>query len=306
MKLPKLGAVIGLTAIVAGFTLLTLALSTINRAPAPTQTVEKNINDATVMITRLDGKSGGSGVVVSVGNNETKVLTNSHVCHVVEHGGLVTTTYGETHAVKTYKKDDHHDLCLIKIAAKLKSSATLANEAPKLYEEATISGHPNLFPNVVSKGHFSGTKIISVFTGIDKCSEDEMKNEPGICFFFGGMPSIKTYESVLVTALIMAGSSGSAVYNANKEVAGLVFAGSGDLSYAFIVPFAYLKSFVYEDITGAFQDYSLPNYKMILTSNPLASDKRILKAELVRKCIQSVNTGKIKELCTTILNDVVW
>jgi V8-like Glu-specific endopeptidase len=43
--------------------------------------------------------------------------------------------------------------------------------------------------------------------------------------FVGGIPDIMQYDSTLVTATIMPGSSGSGVYNENKELAGVVFAG---------------------------------------------------------------------------------
>jgi len=263
----------------------------------------KNINAATVMITRLDGRSGGSGVVIATKDSESTILTNGHVCHVIENGGTVTTTEGEMHTVKAYKKDVFHDLCLIKVAAKLKNRTNIAKQAPKLYEEATISGHPSLLPNVVTSGHFAGNKVITVFTGITPCTKEELESMPEICFFFRGIPVVKTYETTLVTALIMAGSSGSAVYNSNKEISGLVFAGSGDLSFAFTVPFDYVRSFV--DLDDG-NNYEKPNYQLDIMTILSGMDKKIERKELIQRCTSSTLRGKVKEFCNIIINDVVW
>ena len=55
-----------------------------------------------VMITRYDGRSGGSGVILSSSKNSSKILTNAHVCEVVANGGIVRSDY-EKGIVKNYK-----------------------------------------------------------------------------------------------------------------------------------------------------------------------------------------------------------
>ena len=199
--------------------------------------------------------------------NESEILTNRHVCEVVQNGGKVIFTNGERHLIKSLKKDSDHDLCIIVVPTKAKNKASIASTRPLFYEEATISGHPSLLPNVVTKGHFSGTQLIEVFVGIRECTKEEESAAYDMCAFFGGMPVIETYESVLVTATIMAGSSGSGVYNSNGELAALAFAGTRGLSYAYVVPYEFVITFVSQNTKGKNRaTFTSPNYAQSLGS----------------------------------------
>jgi S1-C subfamily serine protease len=196
-----------------------------------------------VMITNLAKNSGGSGVILRSSETESIILTNAHVCKVVEKGGLVSGVAGDF-MVTLYAPTAYHDLCLVQVAGNLKQHTKVATKAPMAYyEKALISGHPRLLPNVVTTGHYSGRKIIKLLAGFEPCKPEELSKDMG-CAFFGVKPVIKDIESTLVTATIMAGSSGSGIYNSNMELTNLVFAGSGDLSYAFAVPFEYLRNFL--------------------------------------------------------------
>jgi hypothetical protein len=265
---------------------------------------EQSITDATVMITRLTG-GGGSGVIIENTAQGSSILTNNHVCEVIANGGIVTTTKGKQTLVVSYSPDSLHDLCLVTVAEDLGVSAKVAKHAPKPYSEATISGHPALLPNVVAKGHFSGKKIIQVLIGFKKCTPQMLEETPelnGICGFFGGLPIVKTYESILVTAMIMAGSSGSAVYDNNGDIAGLVFAGSGDLSYAYTVPFEYVALFLNgkgyrEEIVV---DYTL---KFDKGQEEEQGKQRSQYYEFIEKKCKNVNDPKFKEYCDLIIRD---
>lgn len=271
-------------------------------------TKDDRATKATVMITNMTGNSGGTGVVVSISNNETEILTNSHVCALLKAGGKITTTYGETHVAKYYNQDADHDLCLVVIAAKLKTAAKVATTRPGLYDSAAISGHPNLLPAVVTRGHFTKNQVISVFTGIEKCTDEEMKNSElvDICYFFGGMPVVKAYEATVVTALIMAGSSGSAVYNSNNELSGLAFAGNQGISYAYIVPFEYVTSFLDKNLGGKNRNnFKSPNYKLDILSLLRGENKQ--KRTLLKKCEDTTNNNPVIEnLCKVIIDTIKW
>lgn len=211
-----------------------------------------DINSATVMVVRSDGRSGGTGVIVSSTFKGSSILTNNHVCEVVKNGGLVITTDEKRHQVTSYKQSELHDLCLIQVGADLHANAKLATAAPDMFEAATISGHPALLPNVRTTGHFSAPRIIQVMTGFRDCTPEDAKDpNPGVqlfCMLVGKLPVVRSYDTVLVTATIMPGSSGSGVYNSKDELSGLVFAGSGDLGYAFIVPYEYVAYFLQNEV----------------------------------------------------------
>ena len=198
------------------------------------------------MITNVEGNHGGSGVILSSSQNSTQVLTNSHVCKVVENGGMVKTKNRE-YAVTSYKHSKAHDICLITVDADLRVNTAVAKETPNTYyDSARISGHPSLYPNVVTSGHYSGKKVIAIMTGVRACTEEDLKDERKImlCMFLGGIPEVKRFESTLVTATISPGSSGSGVYNDKGELTGLAFAGSGGIGYAWTVPYESLRNFL--------------------------------------------------------------
>lgn len=211
----------------------------------------KHPSSYTVMITDLEGFSGGSGVIVKNTPSESVVLTNNHVCEgALKKGGKIRLVSGEEHIVTGYMTDLEHDLCVLTVASDLKNSIKIASSAPSLYTQATVTGHPALMPNVITNGHFSGRQIVQVIVGVRKCKKSDLNNPQNamFCAFFGVVPIIRNYESQIVTATIMPGSSGSAVLNSDGELAGIVFAGNSDgLSYAFIVPFEAVRNFLDND-----------------------------------------------------------
>lgn len=229
-----------------------------------------------VMITRYDGRSGGSGVILSSGKNSSKILTNAHVCEVVKNGGIVRsdTTKG---VVKSYKVSELHDLCLITTNNNFKVNTVIAEEAPEFYEDSAVVGHPALMPTIVTKGVFSQKELITVLVGARPCTEEERNNERTaiICFFFGAMPMVRTFEAQVVSSTIMPGSSGSPVFNTRGEISGLVFAGSGNFGYAYVVPLEYISNFIEHELgslanrfpdnssSTPFQEEEKKNYRKI-------------------------------------------
>lgn len=207
----------------------------------------RDIVSNSVSITNNESNSGGSGTVLKSSDAVSYVLTNSHVCGVAEEGGLVHSEAG-TFAVAGLKHSKEHDLCIIKVYGNLQASTKLAKSGATPYRsEATISGHPSLYPTVITKGHFSGRETIGVMTGVEECTEETLKKNPEaafMCIFMGGIPVIKNYDSILVSATIMPGSSGSGVFNKDMELTGVVFAGSGELGYAWTVPYEYVRNFL--------------------------------------------------------------
>lgn len=265
-------------------------------------------SQVTVMVKNYSGSAGGSGVVIEHGPTRSLVLTNGHVCGLVEKtGGLIKHDTGEYFVTGTMLSIQH-DLCVISVAADLKNSVRIAEKTPELYSEATITGHPALLPNIISKGHFGNNQIVRVFTGVKPCTEEDMRNPNNfaMCIFLGGFPIIKTFESQIVSALIQSGSSGSAVLNSNGELSGLVFAGAGDgLSYASIVPYQYIISFLY----GEFNVNKLvkPTNEMVLNPNQSQQNKINSIHEAIKKCkSNNVNTPELKDICKILKNDTIY
>lgn len=210
--------------------------------------LDGDIAKTTAMITNLNGNSGGTGVVLKSENTQSTILTNAHVCGVVKNGGMVTTD-NKRALVTSYKVSEMHDLCLITVNNNLNINTKVATEAPKIYSSSVVAGHPGLLPTIVNRGHFGDHEVITIMVGIRECKQEDLDSELGIvCMFLGGIPILKNYEAQVVSNTIMPGSSGSAVFDSNGNIAGLVFAGSGQLSYGHIVPQEYVQNFIEQEV----------------------------------------------------------
>lgn len=260
------------------------------------QTRVNKMTHATVMITNLAENSGGSGTILASSDGASAILTNSHVCEVVRKGGTVHSHLGKSF-VTQYRQSPAHDLCIITVKDNLGVSTKVANSTSGAYDEATVSGHPHLLPTIVTKGWFSTNMVVKVMTKLQPCTEEQAE-DPAIglfCAFLGGIPVIKSYEATPVSALIQAGSSGSAVYNSNGEIAAVVFAGSGEIGYGLTVPHKYVRDFVNN---GGFKDAEskTPEFE-----NPLISGTETPKGKWAEKlkeaCKQATTEGQ-KRLCT--------
>jgi S1-C subfamily serine protease len=267
---------------------------------------QSNLHTNSVMITNMDANHGGTGIILKSSQDSSLVLTNSHVCGVVEEGGLVKSEAGQF-AVSSYKRSKKNDLCLIKVEGDLKGGAKIANKAPvPYYGRAAISGHPALYPNVVTNGHFSGRAILPIVTGIRKCTEEEKTDEKsGIyCALLGGIPVIKKFDSALVTATIMPGSSGSGVYNSDHELSGVVFAGEGNLSYAWTVPYASMRDFLFRESKTI--PYSTPTNTTDLFGN---GSEKVSQESLFRRLhvvCASAKRELIQDICEIAKTDITW
>jgi S1-C subfamily serine protease len=255
----------------------------------------------TVMITNFQGTSGGSGVIIKNSKARSLILTNAHVCRLVSKAGGLVRQNGENYFVTGTLPSKNHDLCILSVAADLNNSVKVATKPPELYEEAIISGHPALLPDIISKGQFGGKQIVQIMTGLKPCTKEDTNGPLGLlCMLAGGLPVITTYESRVVSALIQGGSSGSAVLNSKGELAGLVFAGSGNgLSYASIVPYEYVLNFLFVEFKES--NLVIPNPEMVL-GEPSSPQRSIREGCKSPKLVNP----KIKEICRIVGLDTLY
>lgn len=258
----------------------------------------KDFAKTSVMIVDAQLRSGGTGVVLRSNKISSEILTNKHVCRLVQTGGFVIQG-GNRYLVDSYKKYSKHDLCLVKIQKSLGVNTKVSDMPPTDFEDALISGHPALLPHVLTRGDFSGKQIIQLMVGLKECTKEDARGPYGMyCFFMGGMPVLESFESQLVTGTILPGSSGSGVFNAKGEISGLVFAGNGNgLGYAFIVPHEYLVDFLSTE--------SLTPYTDARTAQP---DKMIYEIfEKQKNCDPNNKNNKLyKNFCSVIEQYLIW
>lgn len=255
---------------------------------------------ATVKIMNRSQTGAGTGVVIYSSPAFSKILTNAHVCRMLDTGGTVASRE-QTSYVLSYTISELHDLCLITVSDDFKISTTIAEASPSFLDEATISGHPHAFPLVVTKGHFSDSQYIQILEGYRDCTDAERANpDTGLfCALMGHLPVVAIKKARLVSATIMAGSSGSGVYNADGELAGLVFAGSEGLSYAFIVPLEYIQTFLTIELTRLTAKF--PNSSDSQTAQ--SKFYKPTKERVVNTCNLAVTENQL-ETCALILSDI--
>lgn len=262
----------------------------------------RDIVSNSVSVTNNESNSGGSGTVLKSSDSVSYVLTNSHVCEVAEEGGLVHGEAG-TFAVAGLKHSKQHDLCLIKVYGNLRASTKLAKRGAEPFRsEALISGHPSLYPTVITRGHFSGRETIQVMTGFEECKEEDVKdpNKALMCMFFGGLPVVKNYDSVLVSATIMPGSSGSGVFNKDHELTGVAFAGSGDLGYAWTVPYEYVRNFILVESKSI--KFKTPSNRL----NIFAKKRSRQNIEAGKMTCKTSQRMRFKKTCKLLDQDMVF
>jgi hypothetical protein len=179
-----------------------------------------NNHMASNSVTILGIGHGGSGVILYSTPIMSAVLTNRHICQAIAHRGNVISDTNEVFSILNYRVSLIHDLCQIFVAGDLNGGVDVATTPPLYYDEAIVVGHPHLMPTIITKGHFTHKMIVNI-TGI-----------------------LGEVETQGVSAIIAPGSSGSAVYNSDGDLSGLIFAGRSDIGFGLMVPYEYLKVFL--------------------------------------------------------------
>lgn len=263
--------------------------------------VMNNLDASSVMIVNRVRNSGGTGIILRSSQNKSEILTNAHVCKVVQYGGVVLTHFGDFQ-VNSIKVSQISDLCIVTVLDDLQINTRVSAFAPHPYDKIQISGHPSLMPNIISTGHLSGMDIIAVVTDMRPCTQEDIEKNALICIVLGGMPVIKYYESILTSATIMPGSSGSGVYNWHKNLIGVVFAGRSEFGYSWIVPYEQVKHFLKVE-EPTLTEVNIKQ-ELIVNGEAKQADKLRLAKQ---KCAQNKNNDpKLKAICSIFKNDVIW
>ena len=264
---------------------------------ALTDVESSKFRDVSVKITNEKMNSGGTGSILSSSSKGSVILTNKHVCAVVEEGGRVVTP-SNNYKVDAYKKFTAHDLCLVRVRENLHQSLEVAAFSPQAPQKSFVTGHPRLMPNIITEGHFSDELVVRILIGIRDCTAKERKADPFVCDFLG-FPSTQDYHSQMVSNLIQPGKSGSAVLNADGELSGVVFAGRGELGFGIIVPHIHVIMFL---ATQNWYSWKTPNKKKPATNKETKMEKAI------RECKQTKDYPSISvaNICHLIQTDMVF
>lgn len=259
----------------------------------------QNISDlekVSVRIYNLDMTSGGTGSIFRSYKNASHILTNKHVCRLVEQGGYVTKRR-KSYLITHYKKFPHHDLCLVRVKKNFRTNLVVAERGPRVSSTIYVSGHPNLLPHVATMGHLSSPSPVQLVTGFKSCNSEDFKKFPLDCILLGGIPLVKNFEAHMVSNLIMPGSSGSPVFNNRGKIIGVIFAGMGHgLSYGFLVPHIFVTYFI----------QNAHRFKWVKVGTPVEENglkDRIFNYE---KCRTYPMPKHMRDFCRKIKDNFIW
>lgn len=254
-------------------------------------TTNTDLRKVTVKITTPQQNAGGTGSILQSGIFGSHVLTNKHVCESIQKDWIIAQN-NKGYRISRYKLFDRHDLCIVETKANLGVSLKIAGRFPKLGDTSIVSGHPMMLPHTVTRGHFSDELKIDVVVDVRECTEDEFKQDPMGCGFFGKLVT-EEYEAQYTSNLIQPGNSGSAVFNEKGELTAVVFAGVGDLGFTFTVPLLYVNYFISNN----------SDYPWITPTDKKADTKN--KEKAIREFIQFCITNKFNPTCLQNKRDLM-
>jgi S1-C subfamily serine protease len=156
-----------------------------------------------------DSLSTGSGFIL----DEHTIVTNRHVVEGFLSLGISTDDGGEL-TMASVATSQVSDLAIITTVETLTPLVPLADEDPRLNDFVMIVGYP-------------GGNEMTTSTGTVLAREDDNLDNADHVF--------------RVTAEVEHGSSGSAAYNAEGEVFGLLYAGEDDTNYGIIIPLSIVE-----------------------------------------------------------------
>lgn len=261
------------------------------------QTV-KEFQQTSVRIYGLSMKRGGTGSIFKSFKSGSHILTNKHVCRIIEQGGYVVRGK-KRYLITHYKKFPDHDLCLVRVPTNFDINLVIADGQAQQSQASLVSGHPSLLPHILTKGHLSAEMTIKLVTGIKDCDKSDYERSPMKCMFFRGIPVVKDFEARVVSNFIQPGSSGSAVFSEAGEIIGVAFAGRGrGISHGFVVPHRFVSYFTSES----------KRFEWVKVGTEVDSGEYSLRFFNKHLCtiIDSVAAPNLSKFCINMNFDRIW
>lgn len=214
------------------------------------QAIRAKADNAVVMLTNIEGTSGGTGFMVEARSGKGYILTNDHVCGLGDNtnGVLYVNDDGFKVPVKVLYRSIYTDLCLIS-PVDYKTPLKIAR-GYDVGQKMWISGHPMLHDLTLVEGEVVQRTVIKImialFPNDENCPKQPKFGREEVNMVFFQMPAcVMTVKAVWTTAQISPGNSGSPALDDNGNVIGVAFASGGqDLNRGYIIPLEDVELFL--------------------------------------------------------------
>ena len=235
--------------IVVVCSLIIFALISCGNSQAPREELgERLLKEAAPRIFTLTppsaGNHGGTGFLAKMPSGRTLMVSNRHVCEVAENG-LIAAHYPDNPSrstvIKVIESSSVTDLCLLEGIPGIEGMPVAKFYNPK--KRIAVVGHPRLQPATFTEGYAYSRETVKAMEPVS-AKECKQKIE-SIDTLFGPIPvCVEELEAWKSTVVILPGSSGSPVFNAEAEIVGVMFAGEEETHWGIFVPIEDLKAFI--------------------------------------------------------------
>lgn len=183
-------------------------------------------------------KGGGTGFLTRGKSGKPVLVTNWHVCRLVENGALIAERAKEFEIpVRPRMMDTEHDLCVLDPAP---GKVIKLGKEPHKFSAIYIMGHPLLKPLTPSFGLFSGEIRDTIVYPIEDSGECA-KGGTAVGGFFG-IGCAVTMDLGDTTAPIFPGNSGSPAVDANGDLIGVINSSDGRTGWGAFIPLRYVRA----------------------------------------------------------------
>jgi S1-C subfamily serine protease len=189
---------------------------------------------------------GGTGFVVRGFSGKSYTLTNSHVCAGAREGVMEARKWGAQRGARLRVLDvsDTSDLCLLETVGA--SEPLRLGYELEANQPVVVIGHPHLQPLTPSAGVALERDTTSMYVDLapSECTGPAKKIETVDTIFGSQSVCVFTLRSMLTSAVIYPGNSGSPVLDSDGLVVGVVFAGDRRSNYGVIIPLEDVADFL--------------------------------------------------------------
>jgi S1-C subfamily serine protease len=197
------------------------------------------------VIKLTNGRSGGTGFLVTNSKGKKYIATNFHVCDPLSNQTMQAQLKGKQPLlVKIIRYDREHDLCLLDAIEG--PSVSISPSPIRDFESLFVVGHPLLHEQTPSQGRLVGESVVNVGMSTDPDGTCPKGTTPFRTFFAVGCvtPMLLAQTSLL----IYPGNSGSPVVNFEGQLVGVINSADNYTAAGSFIPVRFLTKLLEQEL----------------------------------------------------------